>query len=147
MLVQYNPISGNFLRDGKRAGTLNRLGYVQIKMDGRLYLAHRLAWFLHYGYLPAKQIDHVNGNKADNRISNLRLASGSENLRNRGKPCNNTSGYKGVSWIAHYQKWQATIKFDGKNKYLGRFATREEAAEAYSKAALQHHGEFANLDL
>lgn len=147
MPVRYDPINGIFLRDGKLAGTVNRLGYAQIKVDGQLHLAHRFAWFLHYGEWPKGQIDHINGNKADNRITNLRVASGSENLRNRGKPANNTSGYKGVSWIARYRKWQATIKFDGKNKYLGRFATREEAADAYGKAALQHHGEFANLDL
>ena len=146
-ILDYDPETGIFLRDGKIAGTLNGLKYRQMKIEGSLYLVHRLAWLFVYGDWPSRQIDHINGIKDDNRISNLRLATGSENLRNRPKPRNNTSGYKGVSWINHYQKWQATIKFDGKNKFLGRFATREEAAEVYNLAALQHHGEFARLDL
>lgn len=110
-------------------------------------MEHRLAWFLHYGEWPTCQVDHINGDRHDNRISNLRLASSSENQRNRKRPKNNTSGYKGVSWIEHYQMWQATIKFDGKNKYLGRFDTPEEASDAYNKAALRHHGEFAFIDI
>lgn len=102
---------------------------------------------MHYGMWPDRLVDHINGNRQDNRIANLRLATTSENLCNRGKPRNNTSGFKGVSWNTKFQIWQATIKFNGRNKNLGRFASREKAAEAYSKAALQYHGDFANLDL
>lgn len=142
--ILYDPETGKFWRE---AGCASSNGYRQIWFNGKQHMEHRVAWFLHYGDWPDRPVDHINGNRSDNRIVNLRLASNSENLRNRRKPRNNSSGHKGVSWISRYQIWQATIKFDGKNKYLGRFATREEAAEAYGKAALRYHGEFANLDL
>jgi hypothetical protein len=143
--VRYDPETGKFWRE---AGCVNPTnGYRHIQFQGKQHMEHRVAWFLHYGEWPEDLIDHINGNRADNRICNLRLATAQENSRNRKRPSNNTSGHKGVSWIGHYQGWQATIKFDGKNKFLGRFPTAEEAADAYNKAALQHHGEFAKLDL
>lgn len=140
----YDPETGNFWR---KAGCLNVSGYRQIWFQGKQHMEHRVAWYLHYGEWPIDQIDHINGNRGDNRISNLRQASNSENLCNRKKPKNNTSGYKGVSWNSSRQAWQATIRRNGSNKNLGYFATREEAASIYGKAALQYHGEFANLDL
>jgi HNH endonuclease/AP2 domain len=140
----YDPKTGRFWRE---AGCANRSGYRSIWFNGRHCMEHRVAWFIHYGEWPADHVDHINGVKSDNRIKNLRLATASENSRNRSKPRNNVSGHKGVSWIKKYQSWQATIKFDGKNKFLGRFATREEAAAVYHKAALQYHGEFAKIDL
>ena len=118
-----------------------------IWFQGRQQLEHRVAWFLHYGEWPCRQIDHVNGNRSDNRIANLRLATNSENVCNRGKPKNNTSGFKGVSWNSGRRAWLATIRRKGSNKNLGYFATREAAADAYNRAALKYHGEFANLDL
>lgn len=141
---RYDPKTGKFWRE---AGCLGRLGYRHIWFQGKQHMEHRVAWFLHYGVWPDKPVDHINGIRSDNRIVNLRLATTAENLRNRSKPKNNKSGFKGVSWIEKYQAWQATIKFDGKNKFLGRFATREDASAAYEKAALQHHGEFAKIDL
>lgn len=140
----YDPETGKFWRE---AGCASYTGYRYIWFQGKQCLEHRVAWFLHYGEWPEGQVDHINGIKSDNRISNLRLASPSENLQNRSKPRNNISGHKGVSWIKRYRAWQATIKFEGKNKFLGRFATREEAASAYNRAALQYHGEFARIDL
>lgn len=142
--IIYDPATGKFWRE---AGCQCASGYRQIYFDGRQHMEHRVAWFMHYGEWPKGEIDHINGLRNDNRISNLREATRSENSRNRSKPSNNTSGHKGVSWINRYQCWQATIKFEGKNKFLGRFATREEAATAYNEAALQHHGEFAKIDL
>lgn len=140
----YDPETGKFWRE---AGCNGRLGYRQIWFRGRQEMEHRVAWFLHYGEWPKDHIDHVNGNRSDNRIVNLRLATCSENQCNRSKPQNNTSGFKGVSWIERYRVWQATIRFAGKNKFLGRFATREEASDAYNQAALKHHGNFARVDL
>lgn len=86
--------------------------------------------------------DHVNGDKLDNRRENLRIASNSENQRNRGKPSNNTSSYKGVSWHRSAGKWQAQIMVNGKSMYLGLFTTPEAAHEAYTATAEKLHGEF-----
>lgn len=90
------------------------------------------------------EVDHANHNTLDNRKSNLRVVTKSENLRNRNVQSNNTSGYKGV--IFHAGRYRATIKVNRKNINLGRFDTIEEAAEAYKRAALRYHGEFACLD-
>ena len=106
--------------------------------------AHRLAWFFVYGEWPQKQIDHINGNKSDNRISNLRLATASQNLSNKGITKSNTSGYKGVSFNRTKKKWMASIKVNKKSINLGYFLTPEEASEAYKAAAIKHHGEFAS---
>lgn len=138
----YEPETGKLWRE---AGTSDSRGYRHVQFQGVRQLEHRVAWFLFYGEWPEKSIDHINGDPSDNRIINLRLASTSENGFNRGKSINNSSGFKGVSFSRGV--WQALISINGKNRYLGRFATREEAADAYGKAALQYHGEFANLDL
>jgi hypothetical protein len=92
---------------------------------------------------PRIKVDHENRDTLDNRWDNLRPASQGENLCNRGKQINNTSGYKGVSWQADHGKWKACITRHGKTHHLGYFATREEAAEAYRVAAGEIHGEFA----
>jgi hypothetical protein len=140
----YDPETGKFWRE---AGCQAETGYRYIWFQDRQHLEHRVAWYLHYGQWPKQPVDHINGNRADNRISNLRLASPSENGRNRCRPKNNTSGFKGVSWNPKRKLWQATIKYEGSNKNLGSFATREKASLAYNRAALLFHGKFANLDL
>jgi hypothetical protein len=88
--------------------------------------------------------DHINGNPLDNRRANLRLATNTENMRNRGKYRTNTSGYKGVDWRRGAGKWRAVIKVNGKQIYLGLFTTPELAHAAYCEAAKKYHGEFAN---
>jgi hypothetical protein len=144
--LAYDPTTGIFTRNGCVAGTVNGQGYVQIKLEGRAYLAQRLAWFAVTGEWPENDVDHRNRNKQDNRFVNLRKATGAQNLRNRGKQKNNTSGFKGVSWSAGRGAWLAMIHDGTKNKYLGYFATRENAAKAYDAAALEYHGEFAKLN-
>lgn len=89
-------------------------------------------------------LDHVNGNKLDNRRSNLRFATNSQNGMNRGMPSNNTSGFKGVTRHKRTGKWQASINFNGMFRYLGLYANPEDAHAAYCAAALKYHGEFAN---
>ena len=91
-------------------------------------------------------IDHINGNKLDNRKSNLRICTASENARNRGKQRNNTSGYKGVCYDKARQKWKAEIKANGVRRMLGRFNTAEDAHQAYVNAAKELHGDFANIN-
>jgi len=91
-------------------------------------------------------IDHINGNPLDNRKSNLRICTHTENMRNRGANKNNTSGYKGVGWHKKGKKWGATIKHNYKSVYIGLYEDKEEAARAYDKKAKELHGEFAYLN-
>lgn len=94
-----------------------------------------------------KDVDHINGNGLDNRRSNLRLATRSENIRNSFKQSNNTSGFKGVTWHKHIKKWQAQGYINYKHKFLGYFKTKEEAALAYNEFAKKCYGEFARLNV
>jgi hypothetical protein len=92
------------------------------------------------------RIDHKNGDGLDNRKSNLRICTQSQNQMNKLKNCNNKSGYKGVSWDKTRNKWRSFIMLAGKNKCLGRFNSPEQAALAYNRAATKHFGEFAKLN-
>lgn len=98
------------------------------------------------GFPEGFQVDHIDGNGLNNRRSNLRLATHSENQRNSKTPKSNTSGIKGVSWAANVNKWKATISFDNKQKHLGFFSEKADAAKAYADAAQRIHGTFARLD-
>lgn len=129
---------------GKTAGCINAKGYRDIGIDDRLYQAHRLAWLYVYGEWPASFIDHINGDRADNRIANLRQASNAENMRNRGANKNNASGRKGVTWHKRKRKWHAQIGVSAKRISLGCFDCPDEASRAYNAAAVRLHGEFAN---
>lgn len=152
-ILHYDPETGIFTwlavmgraRPGHRAGHVNNvLGYVLIKIRTRRYLAHRLAWLYIHGYLPPDDTDHINGIRGDNRISNLRPATRSENTINQGIRCNNTSGYKGVYWDKQREKWHARCRADGKTYYLGRFDAVEDASAVYQAFAAKHHGAFFN---
>ena len=115
-------------------------GYMGIRFDGHAFLLHRLIFLYHHGYLPAF-VDHINADKRDNRIENLRACTHSQN--HAARRSSNTT-HRGV-----YQsngKWRARIKVRGIYKHLGSFMSRSEAAEAYNSAALQHFGEFAILN-
>lgn|SRR3990167_633540 len=91
--------------------------------------------------------DHINGNKLDNRKSNLRLCTMMENMRNRNKTSTNKSGYKGVYFEEYTGKWKAQIKYGNKNHNLGRFEKLKDAAKAYNMAAIENFGEFARINL
>jgi hypothetical protein len=135
----------NTMWSGKKAGYLIS-GYYSVKLAYKPYRMNRLVWWLHSGEKPteAEIIDHINGDALDNRIENLRISSHLENSRNRGKSANNTSGFKGVTWSKKVDKWQATIRFDNKSKWLGYHDTPELAHAAYCKASTELHGEFSN---
>lgn len=149
-LFYYDSETGSFtrLRDASnvKAGRItgcNSNGYKVISINKKLYYAHRLAWLYVYGTWPAKDIDHINCNKSDNRLCNLREATHSQNKCNIGRKRNNKSGYKGVSWHKGAKKWDAKIRANGSRIYIGLFDTAEEASEAYERYARNLHGEFA----
>lgn len=114
-----------------------------IGVDNRKYLAHRLAWFHHYGAWPALSVDHLDTDSCNNRISNLREATDTQNKANCGPRANNRSGFKGVTWHRQTGKWFARIAANGEHHYLGLFETAEEAHAAYEAAARVHFGHFA----
>jgi hypothetical protein len=126
---------------GQVAGAILLTGYISVSLDGSLYLAHRLIWFMVHGEWPEK-IDHKDLDKKNNRMCNLRLVSHSQNLINRHVQTNNRSGYKGVCFNNRDNRWMATLKRNGKQKYLGLFNTKEEAYTAYCKAADVNDGFF-----
>lgn len=151
-LLNYDPATGVFtwryraslrLQVGAKAGSIGQFEYVRICIDRRSYSAHRLAWLHYYGEWPDRTIDHKNGNKADNRITNLRLATHAQNLWNI--PGYAEHGLKGVSFDASHKKWVARIMKHGRRQTIGRFDTAQLAARAYAKAALSLHGEFARF--
>lgn len=139
--VSYCPVTGVFTRlkdkrGGAKAGSAcqarHSRGYTVVNAGGNAYLAHRLAWFFVYGEWPSKHIDHINGDRADNRISNLRDVSQQTNVHNQTKPqSHNTSGLLGVSLHKPTGRWRASIKVNGKNRHLGMFDDKQEASKAY----------------
>lgn len=145
--VAYDPVTGEFhwrvsrggVRKGCRAGSHGGEGYVQIQISGKIHYAHRLAWRIAYGYWPAHQIDHINGNRADNRLVNLREATGVQNCQNMAKRSDNSSGYVGVSFHAARQKWRAEISVGGRRRSLGYFTDPAIAQAAYAQAKKQLH--------
>jgi hypothetical protein len=127
---------------GDIAGSRQSRGYWHIKINRRLYMAHRLAWLYVTGEWPAGHIDHINGNRSDNRFANLRIASNSENAWNSRTRVNNACGYKGVHYKKRLNKFVAQISVGGRVHHFGVFQTPAEAHAAYRKAAKAHFGEF-----
>jgi hypothetical protein len=137
------PAKWNTRYAGKPAGSVLPKGYRIISINDEIHYAHRLAWLWVHGEWPTDQIDHINRNKDDNRIANLRQADNGQNNTNR--PPVGRSGIKGVSWYEPSQKWRARISKDRTEIYLGYFDTIEEAIKARNEAAVRYHGEFADL--
>lgn len=130
---------------GSVAGTTGENGYRIIFLNGVHRYVHRLVWLLETGEWP-EYLDHKDRNKLNNRFENLRPASANENGYNRKVSCNSSSGFKGVTWVAREQRWQAAIRVNGRRIYLKRHKTADEAAAAYNEAALRFHGQFAAVD-
>ena len=118
-------------------------GYVCVNIDKKVYLVHRLVWFYHYGVWP-DTIDHIDRNKQNNKIENLRSVSQLYNNLNRSAHVDGKSKYKGVSKKPHMNKWRATIKVAGMHLHLGYFDTEILAAEIYKKTSMEWYGCYYN---
>ncbi len=146
-LLYYEPKTGVFTwkvpprnaKAGDIAGGVRRDGYVSIRCSGASYVAHRLAWLYMKGDWPAQDIDHRDGNRANNAFDNLREASDSENAQNRAIRSDNASGFPGVGWHKGKGGWQAKIGINGRRLFLGLFETPDEAHEAYLRAKERLH--------
>jgi hypothetical protein len=147
-LLHYDPETGLFkwlvatsrrIHVGDIAGYARPDGYLFIKVDGFQYMAHRLIWLYVHDNWPVDQIDHINGLRSDNRLCNLREATNPENSQNVAPKKNNTSGFIGVTWLAHRNKWRAQIMVNRKNHYLGIYDTAEKANAARVAAKASKH--------
>jgi hypothetical protein len=126
------------------AGSFHNKGYRHIRLLGKLYLEHRLAWFYQYGYFP-KEIDHIDGNKLNNCIFNLREVTRSQNMMNTSpKRKNSSTGIKGVSWYPKYNKWVVRIQVNGKRKCLGYFEDLEFAELVATEAREKYHAIYSS---
>tara|TARA_R110001606_G_scaffold368728_1_gene524619 strand:+ start:261 stop:749 length:489 start_codon:yes stop_codon:yes gene_type:complete len=137
-VIKWTQINGS----GKKsevAGSIGVKGYIKLTLSGRTYLAHRVAWAIHYNEQPPKIIDHINGNKSDNRIVNLRDGTNCVNQQNQTKPHsrNKTSNYIGVSKFK--SRWRAKIYHDKSYYFLGYFEDEKAASNAYLAAKQKLH--------
>lgn len=146
-LLIYNALTGAFgrrrLRYNRPTGGINALGYQQISVDGKLYYGHRLAWLYAYGEWPADCVDHINGDRADNRLQNLRVCTRGQNLQNLRSP-KGANPYLGVSLHKASKLWHAKIRVHGVTTSLGYHKTPEAARGAYLAAKRKLH-EFGTL--
>jgi len=152
-LLNYNPETGDFIwrvdrnghvKAGMVAGNIHyKHGYREIRIGSKLYKAHRLVWLYVHGEMPVSFLDHINNDRSDNRLSNLRLATINQNAQNQKIRSNNTTGYKGVTFVKRVGRYWAQIFVNGKIKSLGYYHTPEEAHAAYCKGADKYFGEFA----
>lgn len=156
--LTYNPETGEFLWkhrpdarpqwNGRYAG--KRAGSVSARKDRHIVFRpftikeHRLAYWFMTGVMPSGQIDHINNNPADNRWSNLRLATESQQKQNTKRRLDNKSGFKGVSWSTQKGKYVARINVNGKAIHLGSFENPKDGHKKYVEAAIIYFGEFSN---
>lgn len=134
--------TGRRISVGQVAGRNNN-GYRMIGFMGKEYMAHRLVFMFHHGYLPP-EVDHIDGNRSNNKIDNLRAATHAENLRNQRLKSSNTSGLKNVGWAKREQRWRVRVTIDGKDKHIGYFKDRDLADLVAIEACDLHHKQFSS---
>lgn len=128
---------------GTVAGSKRPDGYYRVKIDGRLYLVHRIIYTMHYGASPKeKEVDHIDGNRNDSRPSNLRTATRNQNRQNVGRYKSNSVGHRGVWFDKTRKAFLCAVQADGVRDTFGPFKTREQAAKVYEKEAKLRFGEF-----
>jgi HNH endonuclease len=147
-LLKYDPDTGIFtwinnmgkrVKAGSKTGCLHHTGYLQSRIDGKNYLCHRLAWLYVYGEFPELNLDHIDSNKTNNCIANLREVTQAQNCQNL-KKSRGSSGFLGVSLDPiRKNRWKSSIKLNGKSKHLGWYKTPEQAHEVYKSAKLLIH--------
>lgn len=151
-LFRYDALTGHFTRIkksgprgkvGEIAGCVGGSGRIYIKIDGKSYQAHRLAWLYTHGIFPETDIDHRNLNPQDNKLLNLRIATRAQNQANRNVLVGNKCGVKGVNFHKASNKFIAQISYQGKKFYLGVFDTPEQAGLVYQQKAVELYGEFS----
>lgn len=144
----YN-ISKTRNKERKEVGGINLTNYRTVKLTylgkNTEFLVHRIIWTMHNGEIPeGKYIDHIDGNRLNNRIENLRVALQAQNRQNSGFQVNNTSGYKDVFWHKSLERWQVRVGKDGFQKHIGYYKCIEEANAAAIEARVRMHGQFVN---
>lgn len=123
---------------GKIAGNINAGGYIELQCKCKRMYGHRVAWLLTNKEWPSGEIDHINGDRSDNRIENLRIVSSQQNSKNAKRHKGNSSGVTGVYWNKRAKKWQAYICIDGKQTYLGIFDVLGDAKTARKEAEVEY---------
>ena len=145
----FNRISRGSAKKDFESGYISEDGYKRVRVDGQYHYIHRLVWFI----LTNKEIpedlyiDHIDGNRLNNHIENLRLASALENQYNKFRQSNGSSNYKGVWFDSKRNCWKSSIRLKDKRYYIGQFNTEIEAALAYDKVALEIQGNFAKPNI
>lgn len=152
-IIDYDALTGLFrwkvsrsnqIRAGDLAGSVSiSHGYIYIEIDGQSYRASILAWFYTKGEWPPLFVDHKDGDKSNNVLTNLRLATRSQNNANARLRKDSSSGFKGVSYVPRLGKFRAYTRENGKHKHIGVYNTAEAAHEAYLRASKERYGEFA----
>lgn len=153
-LINYDPDTGEIrwkkgrpgASSGNLAGTLKPSGYVIVLIKRKLYRAHRIAWFYMTGEFPTKEIDHINGNKSDNRFCNLRLADKTQNNWNKKVRKDSKVGIKNVLYFPNFKKYYVRINANKQKHQFGPFDTIEEAAKVAEAQRAVLHAEFAHVN-
>jgi len=129
---------------GDKAGYVDKDGYTQVHCLGQRLPASKIIWCMHHDEMP-EMLDHINGDRSDNRVENLRVVTKRENNMNRAKRTDNKSGFTGVRWHKQRGKWNARIKLDGKDISLGMYQSFGEAVNARLKAEAELFGEYSRI--